>query len=276
MASQATQETLTSLDRAEFLGKSTRQQQPLVTPRLVQVYGTLPPRAEGEPPRVLDFDDLQEANAELLDEATREVRVTAHAYRQAKVKLSKLRVDRREQGKDLRKRHRNTRKTFEGTHGKDSLPLVGLDAQPEPAYTALREQWVEVIQRMRTPDLAARLGDPLAGQEPLKLDKLADGHEAAVQAFEKVTDDITTMTKIKDEALVAKKEAQKYQRRVLANVARIQEGYYRLAGLDDLADRIRVTIPKRSAKPTDETPGDTPTDDAPAADPPAETQPPTP
>jgi len=133
-----------------------------------------------------------------------------------------------------------------------------------------------VVERLRTPDLASRL-TLLPGQEPLKLEKLADGLEKAVRAFEKVTNDITAMIKIRDEALVAKNKAQKYQLRVLANVARIQEGYYRLAGLDDLADRIRVTIPKRSAKPTEETgpPTETP-DETPAEDPPADTPPPTP
>lgn len=273
MASQATQETLTSLDRAEFLGTSTRRQQSLVTPKLDQVYGTLPPRAEGEPPRALDFDAHQEANAELLDEATRTARATAHAYRQAKVKLTKLRKDRNEQGKGLRQHHRNLRKSFDGTYGPNALPLVGLDAPPVQAFTALREQNLDVVDRMRTPDLASRLGDPLAGQEALKLDKLANGLEKAVQSFEKVTNDITDMIKIRDEALVAKKEAQKYQLRVLANVARIQEGYYRLAGLDDLADRIRVTIPKRSTKPSEEPPDDTPADDTPADDTPADDTP---
>ena len=154
---------------------------------------------------------------------------------------------------------------------------MGLDAPPVRAFTALREQNLDMVERMRTPDLASRLGTPLAGQDPLKVDKLANGLEKSVQAFEKVTNDITDMIKIRDEALVAKKEAQKYQLRVLANVARIQEGYYRLAGLDDLADRIRVTIPKRSTKPSEETgpPTETP-DETPTEDTPTDTQPPTP
>ena len=57
---------------------------------------------------------------------------------------------------------------------------------------------------------------------------------------------ITGMRKRADESIVAKREAQKRHRRIYSNVARIQEGLYRLAGLDELADRIRATVPRKA------------------------------
>lgn len=266
MAFKATQETLNSLERAEFLSASIRTHKGTVTPKVTAVYGNLPSRIDGTP-WTIDFDHVQESNAELLDETTREAREKAHVYRINTVTLSQLRGQRSDQSDELRGRYRNLGKSVEGSYGKKALSYFGLDGPAERAYTAVREQCANVATRMRRPDLLARLGGPLPGQIPLEFEVLADGLETAVQAFEKVTSDITEMQKVKDESLVAKNEALARQRRVLANVARVQEGYFRIAGLDDLADRIRVTIPRRSAKKADDTTPEEPSDDAPAAEP---------
>ncbi len=54
-----------------------------------------------------------------------------------------------------------------------------------------------------------------------------------------------------DASIVARDETRRRHRRIYANVARVQEGLYRLAGLDDLADRIRVTEPSPRQKKED-------------------------
>ncbi len=68
---------------------------------------------------------------------------------------------------------------------------------------------------------------------------------------------IKRMRKQVDASLVVKRETLKRHRRLYLNVARIQEGYYRLAGLDELADRIRSREPGRRKQ---ESSGDQPED----------------
>ena len=53
-------------------------------------------------------------------------------------------------------------------------------------------------------------------------------------------------------------------RRVVVNVARVQEGDYRMAGLDDLAARLRRTVQgPRSRKAKADTPDNSPKTDTP-------------
>jgi hypothetical protein len=79
--------------------------------------------------------------------------------------------------------------------------------------------------------------------------------EADVRALVDLMAALTVVRKRTDESLVAKRQALARHHRRYLNVARVQEAYYRLAGLDELADRIRPfkRSPRRPPEPADET-----------------------
>ncbi len=116
---------------------------------------------------------------------------------------------------------------------------------------------------MRRPGLVEQLGDTRAGHSHLALDDLADGMEADVRRFEKLYDELADMKKILHLSMVAKDEAQDDLRRKYTNVARMQEGMFRIVGLDELADRIRITIPSPPTQGDEEEQADAQEADAP-------------
>ncbi len=243
MSSQTSKTALYSLDRTEFLVSSIRTHQPNASPRLAEVYATTGGGAGVPAP---DWDLLQESHAALLEASAAEVRRTDQVYRVKKVKLSDLRRARRVLVKTLKQEHRDVRNSFTGTYGKESLALVGLDAPPERRFVAFREQQLETLERMRDPELAAMLPAPRAGQAALDLPALAEALEAEIGQLEASSAAIKGMGKQVDESMVVQKETLKQHRRHYVNVARVMEGYYRMAGLDDLADRIRSPeLPRR-------------------------------
>ncbi len=255
MKSQTSKAALKSLDLTEFLVMSARTQKPTVSSRLAAIF--LPASPDGEGASVPDWDLVQESHAVLLETSAGKVRHTDQVHRHNKVKLSEARRSRRKLVWKLKIRHRDLRSSFTGTYGKDALPLVGLDAPPELRFVAIREQQLEVLERMRNPELAARLPEPRAGQKALDLTELADAIEAEIRELEAATEAIRRLRKQVDESLVVKEEVLAQHRRLYLNVARILAGYYRLAGLDELADRIRSPErPRRRQEASDEPSGD--------------------
>lgn len=254
MPSQTSKAALKSVDKSEFVIASTRTQNPIVSAALDQLFGGTPPGGDGQAGSTPEWQEVQESHAALLDRWTREVRRADEAHRVNLVKASQLRRQRRETTNGLRRQHRDLRKSFDGTYGPEALPLVGLDAPPERRFVAVREQLRDVVTRMRNPELASQLPAPRAGQPPLDLQQLADALETHIQAFEALMEEIQRMRKIVDESLAEKRRVLKAHRRVYVNLAGIQERYYRLVGLDELADRIRSADPPRRSEPQPETP----------------------
>ncbi len=249
MKSQTSKAALHSLDLTEFLVTSTRTQKPRVSAKLAEIFRP-PEGGEGAP--APDWDLVQESHAVRLETSAADVRRTDKVHRVNKVKLSDERRKRRKLVGKLTTRHRDLRSSFAGTYGKESLPLVGLDATPERRFVAVREQQLEFLERMRNPDLASRLPEPRGGQAPLDLTALADALEAEIFELEQSMVAIKRMRKQVDESQALKKEALKQHRRLYVHIARIQESYYRLAGLDELADRIRSPeLPRRRSKQQD-------------------------
>lgn len=255
-----------SLDKAEFVVHSTRTVQPSVTAKLQNVFSPLR-GGEGEGTPTPDWDVAQEANAALLTHASREVRQTDEVYRAEQVKVSEVGRERRSQVDLFLSVYRDLRKSFEGTYGEDALPLVGLDAVPARSIPAVREQAAKVVDRMRSPDLIARLV-PRPGQKHLEIEELVDELEAQVRALNDAAEEYKRQRKVADQAFVAKEEALAFHRRVYVNVTRIQEAYCRLAGFDELARRIRAAEISRRSAPSDEpepepTPPSSPAEEAP-------------
>lgn len=262
MSSLSTQGTLLGLDKAEYLETSTRTQKAAVSPRLAETFSVVTPAGE-EP---TDWDKMQDLKADLLDHQRKVTRDAGNFHRSAKVKVKQIRRRRNRTANGLRLHYRGLKTNFEATYEIGVAELVGLDAPPERKPLAFREQLFDVVERMRDPSLVAKLGSPREGSSPLDLDALALDLEERVGTFDTVLAELTEAEKVRDEALVARNEARDQLRRVTVNIARIQEGYYRLVGLDDLADRLRLSIRARPSRP--EEPGSEPPDGGEGPEPP--------
>ena len=267
MSSQTRKSALRQLERTEFLVTSTRTQKPIVNARLGELASVLPGPGDGEAPRVPDWDLLQDFNVSVLEFSYREVRQAERLHRLMLSRGAQLRALQRGQIKVLKSDYRDLRKTFAGTYGEEAQLIVGLDSPPSRAIHAFREQLLEIVARMRDPQQAAQLPEPRAGQEPINLEKLAESQAAAIEKLEDTIDALKEGRKRADGTFVAKSDVQKRHQQLYVNVARVQEGLYRLAGLGDLADRIRT--PERTArrKPEEEVETETAESEADATDP---------
>ena len=252
MASQTSQAALYSLDQADFLIDSTRTHKSFVSAKLDPLFRVTPLGDGGEGVSTPDWDQVQDSNANLLEAKSAELRRADQAHRVNLVKSSQLRRERRQRITDLKNWHRDLRKTFEGTYGADALPLVGLDAPPKIRFRAFQEQVMEVVERMRDPDLARRLPPPRAGQKPVDLESVAQALEDQLDELDKGMKAIRRLAKRLHKTLLTKKEALKEHHRIYASVANIQKAYYRMVGLDELADRIRLSLRRSSPQSGDE------------------------
>ncbi len=265
MSSQTSEAALRAFDQAEFVIVSTRTHKSFTSAKLNQLFREAP-TVDGEGLVIPDWDQVQDCNADLLEGENAVLRRADQAHRVNLVKSSQLRRERRQRIDDLKTWHRDLRKTFEGTYGDKALPLVGLDAPPTTRFRAFQEQVVEVVERMRDPELASRLPPPRSGQKPVDLESVAQALADQIAELDKGMKAIKQMRKRLDKSLIAKREALKHHRRIYVNVAHVQEGYYRMVGLDALADRIRASIPRRSQPQPDDEPQP---DDAPEKDSPS-------
>ncbi len=237
--SNQNQTVLKLLEKTEFLVVSAKTQKPTVNDRLAGL-GPAIVGAAGET-SAPDWNQLQEWGIAALEASAAEVRESDRAHRKTRVRLSDARRDRNGKMSLITAAHRALRQSFTGTYGAASLPLVGLGEAPVRPLLAVREQMREVVGRMRDPQLATALPAPLAGQKPIDLESVADARDDEIGDLEVQMGRVGALRKQKDEALVARDEAMKRNRRVYSNVGRLLEGVYRLAGLDELANRIRAT-----------------------------------
>jgi len=251
MSSQMPKKAVRSLDKAEFVVASTMTAKSSVTAKLTEVFR---PPVEEEGPPIPDFDAAQEANAALLRRSGGEARRTQQVYGAQRVQVTKAFEQRNEQYKEVLRVHRDSRKSVDGTYGPEALALVGLESPPANTPSAVREQSLESVTRMRNPALAARLPEARAGQVPLDFARLAAAIEAAVRKLDEAMAALKNAIKLADQALVARNQALAFHLRVYVSVARIQEAYFRLAGFDDLAERIRAAEPSRRTEKPEETP----------------------
>ncbi len=248
MASQMSKAALKLLGKTEFLVTSIKNLKTTAGIQLGVIFHEILSTVEGEPPHEPDWNVVQDCNLVLLEASGAEVRRTDRAYRRDRVRDRQLRRDRRDHVGQLKEGHRDLRQSFSGTYGDQALPLVGLDAPLDRRFLAIREQMQEVVERMLDPELAGKLPDPRAGQAAIDLEALVGARQGELEELEVTMEAIKGMRKRLDASIVTRDEAQSRHRRVYANVARVQEGLYRLAGLDDLADRIRVTEPSPRQK----------------------------
>ena len=242
MPSQTNRTALRQLEKTDFLVVSARTQKPTVNAELERLGAEIVGAGPGEAPQAPDWNQLQEWGITALENSAEEIRTTDRDLQNRRVRLSQARQERDEKRNRIDTGHRALRRSFGGTYGAESLPLVGLDAEPAKALVPAREQMRTVVDRMRDPQLTTQLPAPLAGQKPIELEELAGARDSEITDLEDQMGEVDELRKQTDEALVARDAALARNRRVYSNVGRVLEGVYRLAGLDELADRIRATV----------------------------------
>ncbi len=240
MSSRTTKTTLRALARTEFVVMSIRTQKTTVGAELGRVFGGSLP-TDGSLP-MPDWESLQEAHALRLEDSAEQVHLTDRHHRQNRAQISGLRKQRRQMVRDLQRQYRDLRVSVTDTYDEAGLIVLGLEDLPARRFVGVRKQIPEIIERLRDPELPVQLPEPRPGHQALDFEHYAGVLDAEVQALEESSESIRRMRKHLDESVVAKGEALKENRRIYLQLARVQEGYYRLAGLDELADRIRTEV----------------------------------
>ncbi len=251
MTSQTSKAALKQLQKTTHLVASIRTQQSIVNTRLATELAEIPGNDAADAPDVPDWQHLQGWAIHSLDASADDVRRTDRTYRHHRVQRDQLRGERNTLVGGMSKDLRKVRKTISGVYGNEALPLVGLDAVPARGFLALREQVRTMIASMRDPRMVAELPQPLASQSPLELAALANAWQVRNAHLDELADEIARLHKLVQQSRLLVKESQRRARRLYANVGRLQEGLYRLAGLDDLADRMRVTHRAARQPPTE-------------------------
>ncbi len=244
MSNQTYKKALNQLEKTEFLVVSVRSWKPSVNAGFSNGGNT--GGSGGATPHAPDWNHVQDWCITELEGSAEDLRRADRDHRDLRVRLRQARLDRDRRLGELETGQRALRQSFSGTYGHESLALVGLDAEPARALLAAREQIREVVVRMRDPEMTTELPKPRAGQSAIALVPLADFWDDEITALEGKMAEIDELRKQAEEAMIARDEALKQSRRVYANAGRILEGLYRFAGLDELADRIRLT--ERSAR----------------------------
>ncbi len=241
---------LKHLEKIEFLIASARTWKPTVNVRLGN--GGEGSAAQTSPTGPPDWNHVQDWCIAELEGSAESLRGADRVHREQRVFVQQARLDRDRRLSELESGQRALRRSFSGTYGQASLPLLGLDAEPARALLAAREQIRGIVDRMRDPEMAASLSKPRAGQAPIALQPLADFWDGRITALEGKMAEIGELRKRAEEAMIVRDQTLKSSRRVYANAGRILEGLYRFAGLDGLADRIRLT--ERSPRRTEADP----------------------
>jgi len=163
---------------------------------------------------------------------------------------SSLREDREESFSELRPKLYRIRDLFRGALGPKGPRLVALDDGVEKTHVALLHQVSYVHRRLTDPQLLEGqiLWSPL---EPLKLAELIEPDMAQLKT---AIESLSTEQRATEEALLALREVQEKSQRCYVQGARLVDGFYRLVGMDEEANRIRLVRRRATTPPSEDDP----------------------
>lgn len=182
----------------------------------------------------------------LIDAGTHLVESGWQRYEEA-VLDSSFREDRNDSFTELRPKLFRIRDLFRGALGPKGPRLLALDNGVETTYLALLHQVTYIHGRLTDPKL-------LEGQDlwlPLEPMKLAELIEPDMSRLKTAMDSLTAEQRATEEALLALREMQAKSQRCYVEGARLVEGFYRLVGMDEEANRIRL-VRRRATTPPPE------------------------
>lgn len=246
MEREVNKTTVLIINKAQYLSQSTGTQLEFVSPLLNDFFNR-PAPSEGPDTPPVDYRAAQQSNIVLLDEGIQEVQEKSQAHRIAKIETSNALRERDVFGREITGRFRGLRSSAKASY-KERWLLLGLVAPPETDHTGMYERCRDLHEYLLDPQMPIRLGDPEDGQPAFDFPQLASTLGPRLDLYKQSLDRWVEAKKQRDDALISKRAAVKRLRSLYANIARIQEGYFRLAGLEELADRIRLTIPRSSPK----------------------------
>lgn len=251
--SQTTRPVLSAINQGEYLATSIRTHEAEVTSELNGFHQNLvPPGGEGKP--LPDWRFNQVVNHEMMLQANVQILDADLVFRYARADVRAGVAKAKDKTVVPLNYYSDLVLLVEGTYGKEYLYVFGLDAARARGLLPVREQLRDVQGRMADPARIALLPAPKPGLLPLDFAGIVDGIKTVLDGFEEYLEKRKRYAKVLQAASIARNEALKDHRRVYVNIARVQEGWYRLAGLDELADRLRATLPgPRSTEPTEPT-----------------------
>lgn len=241
--SQVTSPVLTAINQGEYLATSIRTQEAETTNKLHQFHQDLIPTGEGQ--GMPDWRLNQRTNYLVMLETNEKLLGADLVFRLARADVKAGAAERQPRTHVVQRYYSDLVLMVEGAYGKEYLYVFGLDGRQARNRLAVREQLRDVHGRMTDPLRIALLPSPKPGRQSLDLANIAQGIKTVVDDFEAYIEQQKTRVKALQAASIARNEALKHHRRVYLNIARVQEAWYRLVGLDELADRIRATLPGR-------------------------------
>lgn len=125
-------------------------------------------------------------------------------------------------------------------HGRSSVRRLGF-AGPLPRRTTDLVNFAKEVKK-RLGDSALSLPSPRRGLSPLNRDAAATELDEAIQLAEQADIEHGEVAAQAHAALETKHEEQEKLRRSYVHILRRMESTYRLAGFDNLADRLRATV----------------------------------
>lgn len=258
--SQTTRPVLKAMQQGEYLASSILTQEPEVTQALNDFSSDrIPPGGEGEP--ITDWRANQMTNHRMMLQANDTVLNSDLVFRYARADVRAGVAEAKDRTLVPQNYYSDLVLMVEGAYGKEYLYIFGLDAARARGLLPVREQLRDVQGRMADPARLAMLPVPKPGRLGLDFATIVEGIKTILADFEVFLEKRKEQAKILQAASIARNEALEDHRRIYVNIARVQEGWYRLAGLDELANRLRAFARgRRAAEPTELTEPTEPTE----------------
>lgn len=175
-----------------------------------------------------DRDELVEASRELRIESARETNI--RSARDAEMKVVFNRVVR-------------LRRLIQGAYDDEQLNDLGFTRQTSQLPAELLEQAVHLSRLLRAPDL--ELPSSAFGTFELDVPALTQEFEPAVGRLRQSMSDLARQVRLTEVAQLAKNGALEKYNSTFLWIARTVESLLRLAGLDEVAERVRPSSRRR-------------------------------
>ncbi len=199
---------------------------------------------EGE--TMFDWDLYQELNLRLMEEACKQLVEADLTERAEAADTTASREALSAQANEVRRHIRRVKSDFVWSYGADALEPFGLNGGLARKPLNLLAQGRYIVVKLRDPEVP--LPDPLADDRALERESLAGALESDLDRLDDVHTEVEQESKQTQEARITWRAALDTHRRRHGNLTRVFVADLRLLGLDELADRVRLTIARRPAK----------------------------
>ncbi len=209
---------------------------------------------EGE--SMIDWEMYQELNLRLMEHACDQLIEADLTQRVETAETAAANKVLSAQANEVRRHLRSVKGDFVWSYGEDTLEPLGLNGTLARKALTLLAQGRFVVVKLRDPGVT--LAAPLAEDRALDRESLADELEGDLDRLDQARKQVERERKETQEARVTRKGALGFHRRRNVNLTNVLEAYLRLIGLDELADRLRLTVARRSPRSTEATDVDPP------------------